>query len=126
MSKIHKIKFFLLVFSFFFVSPVLASISNTDFNEWLKNYKKYALSKGISQQTINIVFDDVKFLEKVIEYDRRQPEFFEDTITYVNKRATISRAKKAKKILKSNGSLLNEIEKKFEVEKEILLALWGI
>ena len=126
MSKIHKIKFFLLIFSFFFVSPVLASISNTDFNEWLKNYKRYALSKGISQQTINIVFDDVKFLEKVIEYDRRQPEFFEDTITYVNKRATISRAIKARKILKSNESLLNEIEKKFEVEKEILLALWGI
>ena len=38
MSKIHKIKFFLLVFSFFSVSPVLASISDTDFNEWLKNY----------------------------------------------------------------------------------------
>ncbi|MDP6157193.1 MAG: lytic murein transglycosylase, partial [Candidatus Thermoplasmatota archaeon] len=33
---------------------------------------------------------------------------------------------KKKKIFKENESLFNEIEKKFNVEKEILLALWSI
>ena len=28
---------------------------------------------------------DVKFLPKVIEYDRYQPEFYEDTKTYISK-----------------------------------------
>ena len=28
----------------------------------------------------------VKFLPKVIEYDRYQPEFYEDTNTYIGKR----------------------------------------
>ena len=55
-----------------------------------------------------------------------QAEFFEDTITYVNKRANNSRVKSAKKLLKKNMSLFNEVENKFLVEKEILLALWGI
>jgi membrane-bound lytic murein transglycosylase B len=65
-------------------------------------------------------------LENVIKYDRKQPEFYEDTITYVSKRANILRAKKAKKLLKENLSLFVEVEEKFQVEKEILLALWGI
>ena len=29
---------------------------------------------------------NVKFLPKVIEYDRYQPEFYEDTKTYISKR----------------------------------------
>ena len=90
------------------------------------SYKKFALKKGISQETINIAFKNVKFLDQVIKYDRKQPEFFEDTITYVNKRANTLRANKAKKLLKKNTNLFTDVEKKFLVEKEILLALWGI
>ena len=73
--------------------------SEETFNDWLNNYKKFALKNNISQNTINNAFKNVKFLEQVIKYDRKQPEFFEDTITYVNKRANTSRSKKAKKLL---------------------------
>jgi len=100
--------------------------ADEDFNQWLISYKEYAESKGISKKTINIAFKNVIFLEQVIKYDRKQPEFFEDTITYVSKRANITRVKNAKKLLKKNINLFNEIENKFSVEKEILLALWGI
>ena len=62
----------------------------------------------------------------MIRYDRKQPEFFEDTITYVRKRATNSRAKTAKKLFKKNENLFLKVEKEFFVEKEILLALWAI
>lgn len=97
-----------------------------DFNIWLASYKKLALEKGISKETINIAFKNVKFLDQVIKYDRRQPEFFEDTETYVKKRANISRVNTAKKLLKKNKVLFDDVEDKFSVEKEILLALWGI
>tara|TARA_B100001123_G_scaffold226562_1_gene255006 strand:- start:901 stop:1833 length:933 start_codon:yes stop_codon:yes gene_type:complete len=100
--------------------------SDEGFNTWLSTYKKYALKKGVSKQTIEIAFKNVKFLEQVIKYDRKQPEFYEDTITYVKKRATTSRAKIAKKLLKENKNLFIDIENNFSVEKEILLALWGI
>jgi len=100
--------------------------SQNEFDKWLATYKKYALNKGVSQNTINIAFKNVKFLEKVIGYDRKQPEFFEDTITYVNKRANQTRLKKANKLLKKNKKLFNDIENNFSVEKELLLSLWGI
>ena len=114
----------LLIFLFFLsLSPLKA---NEDFKEWLITYKKYVKSKGVSKETIDIAFKNVIFLEQVIKYDRKQPEFFEDTITYVSKRANLIRVNNAKKLLKKNINLFNDIENEFLIEKEILLSLWGI
>ena len=127
MMKFHYKTFILLFFLIFFPTNYIFSDTNENsFENWLSNYKNFALKQGISQKTIDIAFENVVFLDQVIKYDRKQPEFFEDTITYVNKRANISRLKKAKKLLKKNNELFNEIENKFLVEKEVLLALWGI
>ena len=116
----------MFLFKVLIFNSVFAATLDTDFETWLISYKKIALKKGISQKTIDVAFKNVKFLEQVIKYDRKQPEFFEDTVTYVSKRATDSKAKKAEKLLKKNTHLFSEIENKFKVEKEILLALWGI
>ena len=116
----------MFLFKVLIFNSVFAATLDTDFETWLTSYKKIALKKGISQKTIDVAFKNVKFLEQVIKYDRKQPEFFEDTVTYVSKRATDSKAKKAEELLKKNTHLFSEIENKFKVEKEILLALWGI
>ncbi len=126
MSFFSKIITLLFLFKVLIFNSVFAATLDTDFETWLISYKKIALKKGISQKTIDVAFKNVKFLEQVIKYDRKQPEFFEDTVTYVSKRATDSKAKKAEKLLKKNTHLFSEIENKFKVEKEILLALWGI
>ena len=126
MSFFSKIITLLFLFKVLIFNSVFAVTLDTDFETWLTSYKKNALKKGISQETIDVAFKNVKFLEQVIKYDRKQPEFFEDTVTYVSKRATDSKAKKAEKLLKKNTHLFSEVENKFKVEKEILLALWGI
>ena len=102
------------------------SSEEMDFDTWLNKFKIRALKNGISEETINNSFKNAKYLEQVIKYDRYQPEFFEDTKTYINKRATYSRMLEAKNLLKKNRKLFDEIEKKYKVEKELLLALWGI
>ena len=70
--------------------------------------------------------ENAKFLPKVIEYDRYQPEFYEDTYTYINKRANKEKVKKGLFLYKKEKELINKIEKNFSVEKELLLALMGI
>ena len=122
-NRFYFIAIFATIIFFCFLLPVKSEIS---FNEWLDGYKKTVLKKGISQKTIDLAFKNVVFLDKVIIYDRKQPEFYEDTITYVTKRANLLRINKAKKLLKKNIILFTEVENKFSVEKEILLALWGI
>ena len=126
MSLINKIFILFFFFKILFVNNAFADNIDESFEVWLSSYKKFALRKNISQETIDIAFKNVKFLDQVIKYDRKQPEFFEDTNTYVAKRANAFRANKAKNLLKKNINLFTDIENKFFVEKEILLSLWGI
>ena len=125
MHSFYKFILILLTFKLLFINPNAGNADET-FDSWLTSFKKTAFTKGITQETIDIAFKNVKYLNDVIKYDRKQPEFFEDTITYVSKRANSARVIKAKKLLKINSNLFITIEDKFSVEKEVLLALWGI
>ena len=118
-----KIKFFLLIY-FIFFQPIAKADYN--FDKWLISFKKKAESEGISIETINKVMDKAIFLPKVIEYDRFQPEFYEDTKTYINKRVTKSKIKKGLTLYNEQKLIINDIENKFSVEKELLLSLMGI
>ena len=119
--------FFIFTFIFIFnLSNSYGDTANVDFKNWLNEFKASSQERGISNKTLDIAFKNVKYIEKVIVYDRKQPEFYEDTITYVSKRANKSRLKIAKKLYRENKELFLDVEQKFSVEKEILLSLWGI
>ena len=72
---------FLIVFS-----PYSLLANNLEFSLWVDDFKKNAISTGISKSVVNDVMSTARFLPKVIEYDRYQPEFYEDTFTYIKKR----------------------------------------
>jgi len=126
MHKFIKINILVLLFKLLAINFAFASNTDEKFVQWLTGFKKNAATSGISQETLNITFKNVEFLPQVIKYDRKQPEFYEDTDTYVKKRANLLRIRSAKKLLNQNYALFVEVEKNFSVEKEILLALWGI
>ena len=108
------------------VSPSFLFANNSDFNLWIDNFKKKAISSGISKNVVNDVMSNAKFLPKVIEYDRYQPEFYEDTYTYIKKRTNIKKVRKGLALYKKEKLLIDKVDKKFLVEKELLLALMGI
>ncbi len=115
-----------LIIIYILINISYASAEKQNFNEWLQNFKKYSLKKGISEKTFDLVMKDVKFLPKVIEYDRFQPEFYEDTKTYISKRSNRKKVISGMKIYKNNQKLIDTVEASFGVEKELLLALMGI
>ena len=121
-------KIFINLFLFLCVSLLTSELNSTEhnFNNWLNNFKKIAINEGISEKTINETLNDIRFLPKVIEYDRYQPEFYEDTFTYINKRTSSNKVKKGLILYSKEKKLINQIENKFLVEKELLLALMGI
>jgi membrane-bound lytic murein transglycosylase B len=121
-----KILPFLIILTVFIYNKSYAENHTPDFDKWLLSFKEESITKGISRKTLDEVFKNVSYLPKVIKYDRKQPEFYEDTLTYVGKRANKSRTLIAKTLLNKHKVLLNKIEKEFNVEKEVLLALWGI
>ena len=118
------IKYILIIFIISFTSSF--SNDQIDFQKWKKNFKKIALKNNISETTFDIVMAKVKFLPDVIKYDRYQPEFYEDTKTYISKRTSKNKVSKGIDFYKDNLKLINTIETKYKVEKELLLALMGI
>ena len=116
----------LIFFLFLFFTVNSYSDENINFDKWKKNFKDIALKNGISEETFDITMRHVKFLPKVIEYDRFQPEFYEDTKTYISKRTSNKKLKKGLDFYSNNIDLINIIEKNFQIEKELLLSLMGI
>ena len=118
-----KIKIF--IFCIFILHPFNASSEN-NFDSWLNNFSQKALKEGISKSTIDNVLKKAQFLPQVIKYDRYQPEFYEDTKTYINKRVNIKKIQKGSNLYKQNKQIIDEIEDVFLVEKELLLSLMAI
>ena len=119
-----KISIFFLVTLFCFFSTHV--YSQSDFLAWKNDFKVLALSKGISEKTFDTVMKNVKFLPKVIEYDRYQPEFYEDTKTYITKRTSKKKVDKGVRFYLENNSLIKKIENTYQIERELLLSLMGI
>jgi membrane-bound lytic murein transglycosylase B len=124
---IFKKMFKILILSIYI--NLLASLNvfaNNDFDLWVKDFKIQALNSGISKNIVDEIMSEAKFLPKVIKYDRYQPEFYEDTFTYIKKRTSKNKIKQGLKLYNNEKSTIERIERDFNVEKELLLALMGI
>tara|TARA_B100001989_G_C24548761_1_gene472741 strand:- start:3680 stop:4675 length:996 start_codon:yes stop_codon:yes gene_type:complete len=111
---------------FIYIFLNINSFANEGFDSWLKKFQTEAINSGISENVVKEIMSDAKFLPKVIEYDRYQPEFYEDTFTYIKKRSSNRKIKEGLKLYKKEKKIIEIIEKDFQVEKELLLALMGI
>ena len=118
-----KIK--LLIISLFIIFSSSTLIAD-DFNDWKIKFKKRAINEGISKSTVNNLIDNSKFLPDVIKYDRYQPEFYEDTKTYISKRTSSKKVKLGKIILNKENNIINKVSSEYKVDKNLLLALMGI
>jgi len=114
------------VLTFLLFFALNSSANSDDFNSWLSGFKENAVKSGISREVVEDVMSDARFLPKVIEYDRYQPEFYEDTFTYIKKRTSKNKIKKGLNLYKKEKIIIKKIEREFLVEKELLLALMGI
>jgi len=120
-----KLKIFLIICLFTIFNSSI-SLSNEKFNEWLIEFKGRAINQGVSKDTVDNALKNAKFLERIVALDRKQPEFFEKTYEYLDKRVNEARIQAAKKLLSENSILLQKVNAKFKVNNEILVALWGI
>ena len=116
---------YLFIFIFLNFTPSMSD-NPTGFKAWKDNFKKTAIENNVSEETFDTVMANIKFLPNVIKYDRYQPEFYEDTYTYIKKRTNKKKIRQGLALYKKEKNLIDSVEKKFLIEKELLLALMGI
>ncbi len=119
-----KIKIYVLFLFILINFNVYAN--DSEFNEWKKNFKLIALEKGVSLKIIESTIDKSIFLKNVIKYDRYQPEFYEDTKTYISKRTNNKKINSGLKIYKIYKTKIDKITQEYSVDKDLLLSLMGI
>jgi len=121
MKKIKPFFFFLFVIINFNVHA-----NDLEFEKWKEKFKLIALERGVSLNTIENTIGKSTFLKNVIKYDRYQPEFYEDTKTYVSKRANIKKVNSGIKIYNINKKVIDKVTDEFSVDRDLLLSLMGI
>lgn len=99
---------------------------NAGFQRWVKVFLPRARAAGISDRTLTRAFRDVHFNEEVIERDRNQSEFTKSIWEYLDSAASDKRIKNGKSALRQHRRLLNQIERSYGVDKEIVTAVWGL
>lgn len=100
--------------------------AQTDFPAWLRAFEQEALNRGISQTTLDSALGDLQLAPRVVELDRKQPEFVDTFIQYLERRVTPSQIARGQALLVEHQALFAEVEKRYGVPREILAAFWGL
>lgn len=104
----------------------LRSTPNPAFETWVQGAKARAMANGIGGATITRAFRNVGYLPGVVERDRNQTEFVRSFEDYMAIAASDDRIAKGRDMLRRHAGLLSQLEAKYGVEKEVIVAVWGL
>lgn len=103
-----------------------AHASEQSFEDWLIELRAEAAGKGISEATLDAALTGIKPIPRVIELDRKQPEFTLTFDEYLDRVVPQSRKNRARARFEKHKDLLTEIGDAYGVQPRFVVALWGI
>ena len=108
-------------------TPAFAARCGGDFNAFVAAMSQEASAAGVSQSVISQAFAGVTQDQAVLNFDRRQRYTFNKTFEqYVSTRVGSGRINTGRAMLQKNAALLSQIEAKFGVPRQIIVAIWGL
>lgn len=116
----------IIAFVFIAIAASSASAQQLSFDQWLQTFRAEALSKGIGRATLDTTLSGLRPNQRVIELDRRQPEFTQTFWRYLARRVTQDRIQRGRKLLKKHGAMMKQIEARYGVPHRFLVSFWGL
>jgi membrane-bound lytic murein transglycosylase B len=96
------------------------------FEQCITGLQARAIEAGVSAQTSQDVLGQAKYLEKILSYDRNQPEFVQTFSGYFSKRVTDWRINKGREMLLKHKDFLDSLTRQYGVPGPYLVAFWGL
>ena len=96
------------------------------FSECIARIKSQAQLEGISAKTAQQVLSKVKQLPRIIELDRRQPEFTQTFANYFTLRINEVRIQRGRELFFKHRALLNRIQQESGIPAQYLVSFWGL
>ena len=103
-----------------------SSEKDAQFQQWLGSMRARAVAQGISGATFDIAFRGVRYDPDVIKRDRNQSEFTKTIWEYLDSAASDTRVANGKDALRTHRATLEAIEARYGVDKEVVVAVWGL
>jgi len=103
-----------------------APSGNAAFDQFLTELWKDAQAQGITRATFSLAFAGIAPDPRVIATTKRQPEYNKPAGAYVNAMASPRRAAQGRRKAALWRRTFDAIERKFRVERWIILAVWGM
>ncbi|MHB1352811.1 MAG: lytic murein transglycosylase, partial [Thiobacillus sp.] len=100
--------------------------AETDFETWLAAFRDEAEAQGVSPATLASALDGLEPVERVIELDRRQPEFLQTFAAYLARRVTPEQVDRGQAMLEAHADLFDAVETRYGVASSVLAAFWGL
>jgi membrane-bound lytic murein transglycosylase B len=100
--------------------------ANAGFDHWIAGFRNRATAQGIRQDVLDRAFDGIGYNTDVIQKDRNQSEFTKTIWDYLDSAASDTRIANGNAALKANRDLLERIEARYGVEKEVVVSIWGL
>merc|ERR1712192_256248 len=95
-------------------------------NAWVANFKGQARGQGISDQTLEFAFRDVVYNPEVVKRSQNQAEFKKSLWEYLENAVSEKRQTNGRAALGQYGGVLNAVEARYGVDKEVVTAVWGM
>ena len=95
-------------------------------SDWIAGFRPRALAAGIAPEVFDRAFRPVGYSAYVVDKDRNQAEFTKTIWDYLDSAASDERIANGQAALAANRALLEQIEATYGVEKEVVVAVWGL
>ncbi|AMY71358.1 lytic murein transglycosylase [Frigidibacter mobilis] len=107
-------------------APVTRNYTDAGFEQWLQGFRSRALAQGISAATFDRALSGVSYDAGIIARDRNQAEFTKTIWEYLDSAVADSRIAGGRAALAQHGAVLDRIEARYGVDKEVVVAVWGL
>jgi len=129
LSRALRNRRFLISFTlaaFLLSSPVVAAEPEIAFSEWLEGVRKEARAAGIKDAFLETALSHVRPIKRVIELDRRQPEFTLTFWNYLDRAINDERIRRGREMLAKHRVLLERTAARYGVQPRFIAAFWGL
>lgn len=99
---------------------------SAEFDRWLARFRQRARREGIRGRVFDRVFAGVTPDMSVLRHERHQPEFSRPIWAYLDSAVSESRIRNGRRVLREHNRVLDAIERRYNVDREIVVAVWGM
>jgi len=100
--------------------------SDAGFARWIDAFQGRARAQGIRQATLDTAFRGIQLDEQAISRDQNQSEFTRALWDYLDSAVSDARVTNGRAAFVANRQTLEQIEARYQVEAEVVAAVWGL